>query len=78
MPMIRLLFTLILLASNAATAQERFSIFVGSAQENVDRMIRLADLRDVGATAVTCSVSTESSAHYCAQLDALKELSDDL
>ncbi len=46
MPMIRLLFTLILLASNAATAQERFSIFVGSAQENVDRMIRLADLRD--------------------------------
>ena len=46
MPMIRLLFTLILLASNAATAQERFSIFVGSAQENVDRMIHLADLRD--------------------------------
>ena len=39
---------------------------------------RLADLRDVGATAVTCSVSAESSAHYCAQLDALKELSDDL
>jgi hypothetical protein len=29
-----------------AIAQERFSIFVGSAQENVDRMIRLADLRD--------------------------------
>ena len=29
-----------------AAAQERFSIFVGSAQENVDRMIRLAELRD--------------------------------
>ena len=29
-----------------ATAQERFSIFVGSAQENVDRMIKLAELRD--------------------------------
>lgn len=27
-------------------AQERFSIFVGSAQENVDRMIRIADLKD--------------------------------
>jgi hypothetical protein len=27
-------------------AQERFSIFVGSAQENVDRMIKIADLRD--------------------------------
>jgi Methyltransferase domain len=30
----------------SARAQERFSIFVGSAQENVDRMIRIADLRD--------------------------------
>jgi probable F420-dependent oxidoreductase len=39
---------------------------------------RLADLRDVGATAVTCTVSAESSAHYCEQLAALKELSDDL
>jgi hypothetical protein len=29
-----------------ALAQERFSIFVGSAQENVDRMIKLAELRD--------------------------------
>ena len=29
-----------------APAQERFSIFVGSAQENVDRMIRIAELRD--------------------------------
>lgn len=27
-------------------AQERFSIFVGSAQENVDRMVKLAELRD--------------------------------
>lgn len=31
---------------SSAHAQERFSIFVGSAQENVDRMIRLAELRD--------------------------------
>jgi len=30
----------------SAFAQERFSIFVGSAQENVDRMIKLAELRD--------------------------------
>jgi hypothetical protein len=36
----------LLLATHFAAAQERFSIFVGSAQENVDRMIRLADLRD--------------------------------
>jgi hypothetical protein len=35
-----------LLFAHNAFAQERFSIFVGSAQENVDRMIRLAELRD--------------------------------
>ena len=46
MLMLRLFFILMLLIANAAMAQERFSIFVGSAQENVDRMIRLADLRD--------------------------------
>jgi hypothetical protein len=34
------------LVVHSALAQERFSIFVGSAQENVDRMIRLAELRD--------------------------------
>ena len=39
---------------------------------------RLANLRNVGATAVTCTVSAESSAHYCDQLAALQELSDDL
>ena len=32
--------------TQGALAQERFSIFVGSAQENVDRMIKLAELRD--------------------------------
>ena len=32
--------------TQSASAQERFSIFAGSAQENVDRMIKLADLRD--------------------------------
>src|SRR6188768_3427826 len=43
----RFLFVcVLLLAANAAFAQERFSIFVGSAQENVDRMIKLAELRD--------------------------------
>ena len=34
------------LSGRSAYAQERFSIFVGSAQENVDRMIKLAELRD--------------------------------
>ena len=37
---------------------------------------RLAGLRDVGATAVTCTVSAESSVHYCDQLAALRELTD--
>ena len=32
--------------THGAFAQERFSIFVGSAQENVDRMVKLAELRD--------------------------------
>src|SRR5689334_2822074 len=36
----------LLLAANFAAAQERFSIFVGSAQENVERMIRIAQVRD--------------------------------
>jgi hypothetical protein len=45
MPRFLLVFAL-LLTANIAAAQERFSIFVGSAQENVERMIKLADLRD--------------------------------
>jgi len=32
--------------ASVASAQERFSIFVGSAQENVDRMIRIAEIKD--------------------------------
>jgi hypothetical protein len=45
--MTRFLFACaLLLVVSAAPAQERFSIFVGSAQENVDRMIKLAELRD--------------------------------
>jgi hypothetical protein len=45
--MTRLLFVCgLLLAANIALAQERFSIFVGSAQENVERMIRIAQVRD--------------------------------
>ena len=43
----RLLLTCFFLAcTGLANAQERFSIFVGSAQENVERMIRVADIRD--------------------------------
>jgi hypothetical protein len=38
----------------------------------------LADVRDADATAVTCTVAAESSAHYCEQLTALSELSDGL
>ena len=40
------LFAPFALSTHHASAQERFSIFVGSAQENVDRMIKLAELRD--------------------------------
>lgn len=36
----------ILLATHSAAAQERFSLFVGSAPATVDRMVRLAGLRD--------------------------------
>lgn len=39
---------------------------------------RLVDLREAGATAVTCTVSAASSAQYCDQLVALRELSDTL
>ncbi|MBM3342694.1 MAG: class I SAM-dependent methyltransferase [Betaproteobacteria bacterium] len=45
--MIRFLFAgVLLLVSSFVCAQERFSLFVGSAQENVDRMVKLAELRD--------------------------------
>jgi len=40
-----LLLSLLMLAG-VAGAQERFSLFVPSDQENVDRMLKLADLRD--------------------------------
>jgi hypothetical protein len=36
----------LLVCANVSFAQERFSIFVGSSQENVDRMVNLAELRD--------------------------------
>jgi probable F420-dependent oxidoreductase len=39
---------------------------------------RLIALRDVGATAVTCSVSADSPDHYCGQLAALMELAGEL
>ncbi|AKK27437.1 LLM class F420-dependent oxidoreductase [Mycobacterium sp. EPa45] len=39
---------------------------------------RLNALRDIGATAVTCSVSAGSPDHYCDQLAALKDLSGEL
>jgi Methyltransferase domain len=41
-----LIAALWLLVTPLALAQERFSIFVGSAQENVDRMVKLAELKD--------------------------------
>jgi hypothetical protein len=41
-----LLICSLCLIAATATAQERFSIFVGSAQENVERMIRIADIKD--------------------------------
>jgi alkanesulfonate monooxygenase SsuD/methylene tetrahydromethanopterin reductase-like flavin-dependent oxidoreductase (luciferase family) len=37
---------------------------------------RLTVLRDVGATAVTVTVSAESVDHYCDQLAALRDLAD--
>ncbi len=40
------MFAAVFLAPVTLLAQERFSIFVGSAQENVDRMIHIAELRD--------------------------------
>lgn len=44
-----------------------------------DRIIkRLSALRDVGATAVTCSVAADSPGHYCEQLAALKDLTAEL
>ena len=39
---------------------------------------RLVDLREAGATAVTCTVSAASSAQYCDQLAALRKLADTL
>ncbi len=38
---------------------------------------RLATLRDVGATAVTCTVAAQSAAHYCEQLAALRDIADE-
>lgn len=39
---------------------------------------RLARLRDAGATAVTCAVAADSSAHYAEQLAALRDIADRL
>jgi hypothetical protein len=41
-----LLSLLLMLGTGAAVAQERFSIFVPSEQDNVERMLKLAQLRD--------------------------------
>src|SRR5262245_8628682 len=43
---VRLLSMCFMLATGAAHAQERFSPFVPSDQENVERMLKLAGLRD--------------------------------
>ena len=42
----RLLLACLLLAAGLTHAQERFSPFVPSDQENVERMLKLAQLRD--------------------------------
>ncbi|ADU00534.1 TIGR03619 family F420-dependent LLM class oxidoreductase [Mycolicibacterium gilvum] len=41
-------------------------------------LTRLRALRDVGATAVTCSVAADSTDHYCAQLASLRGIVDEL
>lgn len=41
-----ILVTLVLACAGSAPAQERFSIFVPSDQENVERMLKLAELRE--------------------------------
>ena len=48
---------------------------IAEAERTVKRLIAL---RDVGATAVTCSVTADSPDHYCDQLAALKALADEL
>ena len=39
---------------------------------------RLATLREVGATAITCTVAADSADHHCDQLAALREIADGL
>lgn len=39
---------------------------------------RLTVLRDVGATAITCTVAADSAAHYCEQLAALRGIADEM
>jgi hypothetical protein len=41
-----------------------------------DTRRRLEELRDAGATIISCTVAARSAAHYCEQLAALKELAD--
>jgi probable F420-dependent oxidoreductase len=38
----------------------------------------LRDLRDAGATAVTCSMSAQSTEHYCEQLKRLRDVAADI
>jgi probable F420-dependent oxidoreductase len=38
----------------------------------------LQELRDAGATAVTCSMRAQSTEHYCEQLKRLRDVADDL
>ena len=44
--MVRFLLLLAIFFGHCALAQERFSIFVGSDPANVERMLKLAGLRD--------------------------------
>jgi hypothetical protein len=43
-----------------------------------DAVRQLRKLADLGATAVTCSVTATSADHYCDQIAALRALSDDI
>lgn len=39
---------------------------------------RLAALRNIGATAITCTVAADSAAHYCEQITALRDIGGNL
>lgn len=48
---------------------------IGASEEAARRLSQLADL---GATTTTCAITAQSASHYCDQLAALREISDNL